>query len=161
MATSYRRNGKQPARREQIEQAEASGDLETYDPETVSAAQAAMDAVNLDELVAPVVHVAIMEHVPRTVTLPDGSEGTRYTLTKRIAELTLFPNVDTQLKAIAFSQQRRELDQAAQVEQMLKLLLEVWRESEPDMTLERLRGGLDVWRISKLFQMLFTPPSRQ
>lgn len=128
--------------------------------EQAQQAQALLDTVNLDELVAPTVRVALMERYTHKVTLPDGSAGVRYEMRPRVAEITLFPSVGAQLKALAFSQQRAKLTQEQQLAVMLDCVLVVWRECEPDMTLERLQRGLDMQRVGKLFQMLFTPPSR-
>ena len=140
---------------------------DTVDAQTAAAqaqaqaqAQTLLDTVNLDELVAPIVDVALMERQAIKTRREDGTEGVRYVMAPRVAQITLFPSVGAQLKALAFSRKRASMPMEEQVGAMLACLLEVWRESEPDMTLERLQRGLDMQRISKLFQMLFTPPSR-
>lgn len=130
-------------------------------PASVEQAQSEVELVNLDEVIAPVVNVGLLERVAESIDLPDGTQGTRYRFVKRVAEITLVANVATQAKALALGRKMRGTALEEQIPEMLKLILEVWRETEPDMTLERLQhGGLDVYRVSKLYQMLFTRPSR-
>lgn len=130
--------------------------------EQAAQAERSLDMVNLDEIVAQVVRVALTEWAPETYTSEvNGQEMTRYKPRPRVAEIALMPDVPTQLEAMNLGRSRRGTPIDEQVPDMLRLILKVWQLSEPDMTIERLQRGLDVWRISKLFQMLFTPPSRQ
>jgi hypothetical protein len=138
---------------------------ETQQTSEVQQAQEALNValsiVNLDELVIDTIDVAIVERVKVEAKKADGTTVTRYKHVPRTAQIAALVSTDTQLRVF---KQFQDLEHATQEDQaafMYECVLDVWQETEPDMTLDELKHcGLDITRIAALFQRLFTPASR-
>jgi len=140
-----------------------------------------LDAVNLDEVAPPPVRVPIVEYVTeplldgagQPLKGPDGKPRVRRRATRRIAVIETFVPLDIYDRMLA-SRQRVEVLRRAKrdgpdgdeanrqgLNWMAEQVLAVWELTEPDMTLDRLRRGLDLSLVPRLFRRFFNQELRR
>lgn len=121
-------------------------------------------AVNLDEVVAEPVSVAIVEYADVSEELPNGSAVTRRRRAVRTAQIdTYVPmsifnrmmKMQRELRASMVAAGGGGIDPERNFAMMTDAVLMVWKLTEPDMTRERLEEGLTFAKIGKLFALFF------
>lgn len=125
----------------------------------------------LNEVAPLPVDVQVREYVEAGATLPDGSTATRRTVVEATHTIESYVParifnrmVATQKKAYQARQkwldtvepdERDASDDPALIWQQQQIW-NVWKLTEPDMTLERLQEGLDIVQVQGLFARFFT-----
>lgn len=120
-------------------------------------------AVNLDEVVAEPVSVAIVEYADVSEELPNGSAVTRRRRTVRTAQIDTYVPMSIFNRMMKMQRELRASTVAAgggpdperNFAMMTDAVLMVWKLTEPDMTRERLEEGLTFAKIGKLFALFF------
>lgn len=137
-------------------------DAQLTDAEQMSAAyEESAAALDLDEVVTQVYQIAFTEYVPGEIEGPDGPE-TAYLPKVRHAKIANLVNMIVWDQYWSLNEQLQQKDDpTARFGAMCELVLAVWRESEPNMTLERLRKGLDLAVVQALFFRFFPRAQRR
>jgi len=130
------------------------------DPE-IAQAMDAVRAVNLDEVTLRFVDVMFIEWHTETVEGPDTEQDVRRVPSERVVHLCATPTVEQELDAIELFEQRAEMSKRQQLDAMTRLVLGVWQLTEPAMTVQRLRAGLSVAKIVRLFMDFFGQTTRR
>lgn len=134
-------------------------------PEQQQEAVEQINAVNLDELLVDTITVKINDRIPYKATGYDETTGEKITVIRfkpnvRDVELEASAPMYVQLKALALQREMKKLDTHTRLQRTAECVLEVWRLTEPDMTLARLVKGLGIEQIAKLFNVFFNQASR-
>ena len=120
-------------------------------------------AVNLDEVVAEPVSVAIVEYADVSEEQPNGSVSTRRRRTVRTALIDTYVPMSIFNRMMKMQRELRASTVAAgggpdperNFAMMTDAVLMVWKLTEPDMTRELLEEGLTFAKIGKLFALFF------
>lgn len=136
--------------------------------EAAAASRQRVEVVNLDEMTTTFITLKFREWVSEPLKLPDGTERVRNRPAIRDVELAADPTTEDQLAAMrllkeirrgtpdpANPDQPKPLDSETIQHRTAECVLRIWRQTEPDMTLDRLQRGLDVERIARLFNLFF------
>jgi hypothetical protein len=139
-------------------------------PEQASLAAQRMQAVNLDEVVSETIHIKLFRYKDEPLFDDDGNpfcdeQGKQYVgrvaAGTRTAKIKNIVPVDAYNEAIAlYSGFEGGIPNKEQLDAMANLILECWKISEPFMTKQALREGLDGERLMALFTRFFNKENR-
>lgn len=132
-------------------------------PEELEHARDLLEAVNLDEVTIEVIKVKIREYKlvdalddDGEPILDDDGKPLKYRrATTRTAHIQNFVPLPIYNKMISLQQEMRSNGPEKQLPLMTELVLDVWKVSEPWMTIEKLNNGIDFSAIGALFKIFF------
>lgn len=139
-------------------------------------AKRAPKIVNADEAVGEIMHIPLSIYKNVALTLDDGTPfcdeegkpymgrvvaGTRTAKIKNIAPIDLYTRAIAMFDGIDGGVSLNRLSKE-QLDSMTDMLLECWKISEPFMTKDMLREGIDGLHLIEIFSQIFfrmSPPS--
>lgn len=132
-------------------------------PQEAEEAIKQISVVNLDELETTTIAVTYREFLPQTTTDPAGETLTTYRAVTRQAHLIGDIGGEEQIAILAHNKKRPKSaeDMAATYDWLAEGVLIAWKMTDPGMTVERLKRGFTMERMTALFNRFFNPASRR